>query len=553
MEGAFFSVISREYAFKQLTDQTLDALIIGGGITGAGIAQDMASRGLRVGLIDKQDFAGGTSSRSTKLIHGGLRYLKQLEIGLVREVGRERSILYKNAPHLVTPEYMLLPIIKKGSLSKWMAAIALYIYEKLAGVSPEESRKMLSKEETEKREPLLDKDILKGGALYYEYRTDDARLVIDVLKTANSYGAICLNYAAADDFIYENNALTGLVIKDQLNDQKHTVKAKYIINAAGPWVDNLREKDHSLQGKRLHHTKGVHLVVPRHRLPLKQSIYFDTPDGRMIFAIPRAGTTYIGTTDTEYKKSLENPLVSKQDVAYLLKAVNTIFPTVHLVTKDITSTWAGLRPLIHQDGKSPSELSRKDEIFIAPSGLISIAGGKLTGYRMMAKRITDLVIKKLEAADTKTAFKKCSTDVTRLSGGAFSLSLSLNDFIEQMTSIARVIGADEGQVKSLVNKYGSHTNSILENAIAFFSENNDTGKSIILAELYYTIEHEMVITLNDFLIRRTGRLFFERETLAEAAPFILDEMAKIMKWSSMEKRNNWDGFQVEYMKVVDFR
>ncbi len=547
-----FSVFSRDTVLNLMSSQTMDALVIGGGITGAGIALDMASRGLRVCLIDKQDFAGGTSSRSTKLIHGGLRYLKQLEFGLVKEVGRERNIVYKNAPHLVTPEYMLLPIIEKGSLSKLLASIALYIYERLAGVKPAESRRMLSKSETETQEPLLDKEILKGGALYFEYRTDDARLVIEVLKTANSYGALCINYASATDFIYENNIVKGVLIKDHLNNKEHTIKAKYCINAAGPWVDELREKDHSLKGKRLHHTKGVHLVVPHSRLPIKQSVYFDSPDGRMIFAIPRAGTTYIGTTDTEYKGPLENPLVSKQDVDYLLNAVNKLFPTVNLVTADINSSWAGLRPLIHQDGKSPSELSRKDEIFIAPSGLISIAGGKLTGYRMMAKRITDLVMKQL-VKDEKIAFKECITHTTSISGGEFSLAHSLEDFIEQMTLNAKTIGANKAQVVALVSKYGSHTDTIIKKAITYFSEGISAEKSIILAEIKYAIKYEMVITLSDFLIRRTGRLFFERETLAESVPIVLEEMAGILKWSDSEKQKNRDDFQVEFLKVVEFR
>lgn len=546
-----FSFSSRETIFNRITAEPLDVLIIGGGITGAGIALDMASRGLRVGLAEKQDFAEGTSSRSTKLIHGGLRYLKQFEIGLVREVGLERAMLHKNAPHLVTPEHMLLPVIKGGSLSPFTTSIALLIYEWLAGVRKEEQRIMLSKKQTADQEPLLNKEILKAGAIYYEYRTDDARLVIEVLKTANAYGARSLNYTEVVDFMYENGKLTGAKLKDLLTGREVPVKAKYIVNAAGPWVDKLRDKDHSLKGKRLHHTKGVHLVVPNSRLPLKQSVYFDTADGRMVFAIPRGKTTYIGTTDTEYKDLLEEPHVTRKDVDYLLRAVNRIFPEVQLTVHDISSSWAGLRPLIHQDGKSPSELSRKDEIFIAPSGLISIAGGKLTGYRMMAKRITDLVMHKLEKEE-HLKYKKCITPSICLSGGEFAFTHALDAFADSLFAEVSDTGIARIQIKDLTHKYGSHTKDILKKFPLYILKNNDVTLALVFSELSYCIENEMVVSLNDFLIRRSGRLYFERETLSYLAPMVLEEMGEILNWNEADKKRNWETFEKKYREAVTF-
>ncbi|MFM1876646.1 MAG: hypothetical protein RL266_2383, partial [Bacteroidota bacterium] len=392
-----FSAKNRSEIISKLQNETFDLLIIGGGITGVGMALDAAGRKLKVALVEKQDFAAGTSSRSTKLIHGGLRYLKQLEFNLVREVGHERKTVYHNAPHLVIPEKMLLPITEGGSFGKASASLGIYTYDWLAGVKRSERRAVLDRKETMEREPLLKKDGLEAGVLYWEYRSDDARLVIEVAKTAAEDGALLLNYCLFKEFIYENEHISGGDMVDLKSGTNFRIKAKRTINAAGPWVDDVRSKDETVRGKRLHLTKGVHLVFDHQRFPLRQAVYFDVPDGRMIFAIPRDNATYVGTTDTDYCDSMERPYVTQQDVDYILSATNNAFDIEPLTQADIRSTWAGLRPLIHEDGKSPSELSRKDEIFISQHGLISIAGGKLTGYRKMAERTVDLALRQLEA------------------------------------------------------------------------------------------------------------------------------------------------------------
>jgi glycerol-3-phosphate dehydrogenase len=321
-----------------------------------------------------QDFAAGTSSRSTKLVHGGLRYLKQLEINIVAEVGKERAIVYENAPHVTTPEWMLLPIIKGGTFGTLATSFGIRLYDYLAGVKKSERRKMLSREETLAKEPLLRKEDLKGSGYYVEYRTDDARLTIEVIKKAREYGAIALNYVKVVDFLYKDRKIKGVIVEDVLTGEQAHVYAKHIVNAAGPWVDQLREKDGSKQGKTLHWTKGVHLVFDQSRFPLRQAIYFDTPDKRMVFAIPRDGKTYIGTTDTDYYDDLIHPRTSKEDQDYLIAAANHMFPSLQLTAADMESSWAGIRPLIHEEGKAPSEISRHDEIFHSPSGLITIAG-----------------------------------------------------------------------------------------------------------------------------------------------------------------------------------
>ena len=353
---------------------------------------------MKVALIEKNDFASGTSSKSTKLIHGGLRYLKQFDFWLVKEVGTERAIVHKIAPHLVIPEKMILPLIDGGTYGSWLTSIGLKIYDVLASVEGDDKRKMLDKEEALEKEPLLPSTILRGAGYYAEYRTDDARLTIEVLKTASQYNAQVLNYTKASEFIYKNKRIVGAKVTDGFTNESYSIKAKYVVNATGPWVDELRQVNNLKTGKRLHLTKGVHLVVAHEKLPVKQSVYFDVPDGRMMFAIPRGKVTYFGTTDTNFQKDKNTVETSIVDVSYLIEAVNNMFPEINLTIADIQSSWAGLRPLIHEEGKSASELSRKDEIFVSDTKLISIAGGKLTGYRKMAERIVDLVAKKNDSS-----------------------------------------------------------------------------------------------------------------------------------------------------------
>lgn len=527
----FLSSFNRPFLFEKLSSEKFDLLVIGGGITGAGIALDAASRGLKTALIEKQDFAAGTSSRSTKLIHGGLRYLKNFEFGLVKEVGHERSIAYHNAPHLVIPEKMLLPLIEGGTYGEMATSAGLFIYDFLAGVKMSEWRKMLSKKETCKEEPLLRNDILLGSGLYAEYRTDDARLTLEVIKTAAKYGALAANYTEAKNLLYENNQISGAECEDTLTKEKFTARAKQVVNAAGPWVDKIRESDHSLSGKRLHLTKGVHIVIPRERMPLKHSVYFDVNDGRMIFAIPRGKVTYIGTTDTEYSGNIENPVVSGEDAEYLIYAANRMFPSVQLTIPDIISSWAGLRPLIHEEGKSPSELSRKDEIFISDSGLISIAGGKLTGYRRMAEKVVNLVCKK-SGRDSH-----CKTAGIIINGGEFETPREVNEYIDHIFKKIIAYDLEKYHAEYLVRTYGKQADEILKKFFTL-AENNPGKADIRLAkaELWFAVSNESVQKLQDFFIRRTGRLLFDPGSVPVLLPDILREMQNYFQWD--EERCN---------------
>ncbi len=537
-----FSNTNRAKMIKKFQKKELDLLIIGGGITGAGIALDAVSRGMKVGLLEKNDFASGTSSKSTKLIHGGLRYLKQLDFMLVREVGTERAIIHGLAPHLVVPDKMLLPIIEDGTYGSWLTSIGLKIYDVLASVEGDDKRKMLNKKEALEKEPLLPPKILEGAGYYAEYRTDDARLTTEVLKTAYEKGARILNYCEVSEFLYEDGTVKGVKAHDHLSDSDFEIRSSYVINATGPWVDQVRHNlnNDDLLGKRLLPTKGVHLVFPYEKFPLKQSVYFDVSDGRMIFGIPRGKITYVGTTDTKYNDDLDKVETDKADATYLINAVNLMFPDIELKLEDVESSWAGLRPLIFEEGKTAGELSRKDEVFESENGLISIAGGKLTGYRKMAERVVDLVAKRFEA-DEKLEFRKVQTENITLTREPFANYKAVQRYIDQVFSILEPEGFDRQDATTLVHNFGHDAELILDRYTELPEEDKDIR--LAQAELWYCVNYEMAAMALDFFERRTGKMYFEVPAIEKLKHPIIDEMANMLNWT--------EEFKAKQVKLVD--
>lgn len=545
-----FSNIYREETVETLKKEKFDVVVIGGGITGAGIALDATTRGMKVALVEMQDFAAGTSSRSTKLVHGGLRYLKQFEIKMVAEVGKEREIVYENGPHVTTPEWMLLPMHKGGTFGKFSTSIGLRVYDFLAGVKKSERRKMLSADETLKREPLVKKEGLKGGGYYVEYRTDDARLTIEVMKAAVDKGATPINYTKVDKLLYENGKVNGVQVADLLSGDAYEIYADKVINAAGPWVDSIREKDQSKQGKTLKLSKGVHVVIDQSRFPLKQALYFDTPDGRMIFAIPRAGKAYVGTTDTFYDGDPAVPTVTSEDRAYLLKSIHYMFPEVNITDDDIESSWAGVRPLILEEGKDPSEISRKDEIWESDSGLITIAGGKLTGYRKMAKTTVDLLAGKLaEQSDKK--YPASSTKGMPISGGDVGGSSNFSDYIKQHVQMGVDSGLAVKDAKEILAMYGSNAPVLFDIA----KNEGDGGANSglpkkLFVQLKYAVDHEMAATPVDFFFRRTGTLLFDIDLVQTHKHAVIDYMAGNFGWTESTKMERTNQLEQEILGAI---
>ncbi len=487
------SIKDRSVFFKNESKQVFDVVIIGGGITGAGILLDAASRGIKTLLIEKNDYASGTSSKSTKLIHGGLRYLKKLEFRIVRNVGRERKITHKNAPHLVIPEKMLIPLTKYGSFKKWQLNIALFIYDLLAGVKGNDKRKILNKTQTLKAEPTLKTNELKGAGYYAEYRTDDARLTIEIIKTAEEFNGKAINYLEAKSIIKKDYFI--IECYDHISKKKTIIKSKKLVNASGPWVDLTRTNENNNSTSKIRLSKGVHVVVDHKKLPLNQSVYFDADKSRMCFAIPRGNVTYIGTTDNDYNNHPDFPKTSDNDVKYLLEYVNKTFSS-SLAKEDIISSWAGLRPLIEQKGKKSTELSRKDEIFISKSGMISIAGGKLTGYRLMGKKVVDLIAKDLNIKS------KCVTEDISISGNFKPKFKNYNQFKKKVEIELSSKKINENIADYLIQNYGYNCLTIIE------KYNPTNHKSFEDLEIIFTIETEGVCKPIDFYMRRTGKMYF---------------------------------------------
>jgi len=483
---------AREATLEALPRAELDLLVVGGGITGAGVARDAALRGLSVALVEAVDFAAGTSSRSSKLIHGGVRYLQQGDVALVREAATERRVLREIAPHSTIPALMVLPTYRRATQMK--LAAGLWTFEKLAGVEENDRHRMWSAAEAVENEPCIDPEGLYGAATYTEYLTDDARLVLDNVAGACEAGAHCVNHARV-----ENVDAGGATISDALTDRSIRVRARVVVNAAGPWVDAVR-RERTVDGdRRLQLTKGVHLVVDHARLPLRHVVVMNARDKRPVFAVPRDGTTYIGTTDTTYDQPTLYPAVTAEDADYLLEAANRTFGGRPLERSDIQAAWAGLRPLLAEEGKRPSEISRRDEILADPStGLLSIAGGKLTAYRKMAERVVDRVEEALGRRPTPP-----STATTPLPGGrATTLDAA---------TVAGRLRTSAAIAERLLRFHGAGVAVLLERA------ERSPGSAaplpglggILRVEIEHALDAEMALTLQDVLERRTRALLFD--------------------------------------------
>lgn len=471
----------RAQVFAELQSRTFDLAVIGGGITGAGIARDAAMRGLSVALVEARDYASGTSSRSSKMIHGGLRYLAQGDIALVKEAASERKILRRIAPHLTRLSPFLIPTTNMAMTAKLRTG--LWTFEKLGGVPEAEKHEVIGLAELQQREPLMRTDRLNGAVIYPEFLTDDARLVLANIRSAQGAGAVVVNHAAASE-------LTGggLVATSTLDDGLGArVKAKLVVNAAGAWVDKVRGLEAGESDTRMSMSRGIHLVLPRERLPIHSTIIIRAPDKRSIFAVPRGAFTYIGTTDVFHDGADYWPAPAREDIDYLLRATEAALCIDPIRDAEIVSLWSGVRPLIAQPGKKANEVSRKDEIWTSPSGMISIAGGKLSAYRAMAERVVDLVVERLGVSTLP-----CSTANMPLPGGSREVRL---DGLEPLTA------------ERLTGLYGDEANEIL------------IAGGDVAAEAVRAVTHEGAASLEDYWVRRSARAWFDHGAgLAALAP-----------------------------------
>lgn len=510
-----FGFHERNLYINHAASSCADVLIIGGGITGAAIALDAAARGLSVVLTEKSDFAGGTSSRSTRLVHGGLRYLKQFEFRQVKRTAAERIVLNRLAPHLIRPRRILIPVVKPVPAQARFLRTGLRIYDFLAKAKGDTRHITLSSTECYAREPLLGNTPLAAGYTFTEYSTDDARLVVEILKKAAQLGAACMNYVEVNGFIKHKGTISGVTCIDRLNHTQHSFSAHCVVNASGPWADRLRMLAGVDDKKLLCLSKGVHIVLKKSRLPIKQALYSFAPDGRMIFVIPSGEYVYAGTTDTPFSGNPEEAVVARTESDYLLNALNWLFTGINLAHEDVVSCWAGIRPLIAASGRTTTELSREEKMELAPNGLITMAGGKLTSCRLMAKSVADLLAKR---SGRKVS---CTTGNIPLSGGDFDFEANeaaLVQWNDHKYDQVKQTGITVANFSRLCYRYGTHVDIITEYAFDFYNTPDTRLHCWLLAEIRYGVDYEMVCTLSDFFIRRTSMVHFEPERLETAIP-----------------------------------
>jgi glycerol-3-phosphate dehydrogenase len=541
-----FSHQSRAAALASMAAEPVDVLVIGGGITGAGIARDAALRGFRTALVDKGDFGAGTSSHSSRLIHGGIRYLEQGNLRLVFEASRERRVLLRIAPHLVRPLPFLFPVYRGARVPAWKLRAGMWLYDALAAFRNVKTHRWFSAKQVRRVEPALKDRGLVGAALYYDAQTDDARLVLATLRSAARAGALVANYAEVTSLLTPDGRVRGAAVRDALTGDARTVRALVVVNAGGPWVDALRRLDDPAAPPLLRPTKGAHVAVPRRRIGNERAVtLFSAIDGRVMFVLPWGDLSYVGTTDTDADASADTVRVTAADVTYLLRSANAAFPEAHLAPNDVVSVWAGLRPLLRpppERDAAPSDVSREHRVVESAQGLVTIAGGKLTTYRVMARDVTDRVAAKLHELDGRPVAPSPPTDRMPLPGGE---AADLDVLVEGL----RARGVTDGTARHLVASYGSEAPAIvnLVDRDRGLGEHLVPGRPETWAEVVHAVEREMALRVQDVLMRRL-HLFYEQadQGTALVTP-VAQRMKKLLGWDDVREAEEL----VDYFKVVE--
>jgi glycerol-3-phosphate dehydrogenase len=497
-------------------------LVIGGGITGVAIARDAAMRGLRTALVEKDDFGSGTSSRSSRLIHGGIRYLEYYQFKLVFEACRERRTMRQVAPHLVRPLPFLYPLYRGQKPAPWKLRLGLTLYDALGLFRNIQRHRWLDPLEVEEREPLISQQGLLGAARFYDAQADDARLTLTIAKSAHFHGAVMANHVRAVDLITTNGRCRGACLVDELSDGEMEARAKVIVNATGVWGDQVRVMDKGCTERLLRPSKGIHLIFKREKLCSDHAVVFDSPrDGRHIFIIPWGSFALIGTTDTDYDGDIDKPAANAEDVDYLLEAARHAFPATGIDRDSIISTMAGLRPLIAAPGGSYT-VSREHEITISPCGLITVAGGKLTTHRLMAEQVVDRVQESLATTFGYEAEHECRT----------------REALEGAQTEGTIAGRENRTAieEHLLEAYGSGASRILAHAEEkpVLAERITPERPYLMAEVPYTVHHEMALTLSDVLVRRTHVIYETRQGALPRAHTVAKLMAPLLGWNESE-------------------
>ncbi len=517
---AVLSSLDRAATLERLERERFDLAVIGGGIAGAGIAREAVLRGLCVALLEADDYASGTSSRSSKLIHGGLRYLAQGEVALVRETALERVRIQRLAPHLAESRWMLVPTRSRASLLKFRAGLG--VYERLGDVAEPDRHRVWSGDELAQQEPLLDPTRTPWACAYREYLTDDAHLVLANLRAAAGGGAALANHAPVSSIALEAGRAVGVEARCALTQRRVHVRARCVVNAAGPWVDAVRRLEARDALRRLHLSKGVHVVLPAERLPLRHLLILQARDDRSIFAIRRDDCVYVGTTDTTWEGGETHwPRITQDDVLYLLEPLARALRGAPPTPDDVVAAWAGLRPLVAEAGKAAAEVSRRDEVWIGPGGVVSVAGGKLTGYRPMARRALE---RAAEACGLRLS--PAPAEEPPLPGGDFAGSLEA-----LVSRLALETGLSMEAAARLARLHGSEAFEI----VAHGADRLVTGQPLLRAEVDFAVLREGAVHLEDLLYRRLCSALYVPASREAAVSAAAAQMATLLGWSDAQR------------------
>jgi glycerol-3-phosphate dehydrogenase len=542
---ASISAATRSVSLAAMGGRPVDVLVVGGGITGAGVARDAAMRGFRTALVERSDFAAGTSGRSSRLIHGGLRYLEHGALRLVFEASRERRTLLRIAPHLVWPQPFLFPVFAGGRVPVWKLAAGLALYDALALLRNVKAHRWLSKRGLLRLEPGLRTGGLLGGARYYDAQCDDARLTLANVRAAHQAGALVANYVAVESFDVADGRVRGVRAVDAMAGERFGIRAHVVINATGPWSDGLRNDGRAL----LRPTKGAHVAVSRTRLGNRAAVTVLSPvDGRVMFVLPWGELTYIGTTDTDYTGKPEDAQVDAAEVVYLLRSANAVFPDARLQPSDVISTWAGVRPLLRPvDFRSPGAVSRQHQL-VEDRGLISVVGGKLTTYRSMAAEVVDRAAAVLRALDGRPLPPRARTDREPLPGGE-------TRNLELLTAELENEGLPRATAEYLVRLYGAEAPAVarLARSTPALARPVVPGHPALRAQLVHAIRREMALTLSDLLLRRT-HIFFEVPGQALShAPGLAELVGAELGWDAVRTASELAAYAAEAARHNAFR
>jgi glycerol-3-phosphate dehydrogenase len=483
-----------------MKSQKFDLAIIGGGITGAGVARDAASRGMKVALIEANDFASGTSSRSSKLIHGGIRYLENLEFHLVFEALNERRILFEIAPHLVHPLRFVLPVYKNNRTSMFKMGLGMWLYDALALFETPEMHERLDPNKTLERLPWLRGDGLAGAFAYSDAYMDDDRLVIETLRDAERLGARCANYVRAKSATLANDQVQSLEVEDGITHEKWQLHARHFVSCSGPWTDQVGNQLLPKWNRRLRPTKGIHLTFSRERFPLHDAVVMALEkDNRIVFAIPRNDMVIVGTTDTDYPGDPSDVVSESKDVTYLLNVANSFFPGSHLNQADILASYSGVRPLISDGAESESKTSREHVIFTEPYGMTFVAGGKYTTYRHMAEQTVEHCLRRYSLED-RVKFGRART-LTPLNPLATQEMIGRAQL--ELENWSKQYGLPASLVQMAIDRHGLEASDILDRSLQWRTETDNLLSAYWMAEADFAIDETLCLTPGDFYLRRS--------------------------------------------------